>query len=160
MAAGTGTLIDTGDSGTVTGTMLLDGTIQNADLDVAGESWDFSGGNFRAYTEVLTKTQSGTPHTITANETKSTLICNTGASGSAVYDLPSAVAGMTVTVCVAAAFDVDVNANTGDQILVLTNATGDAISSDATVGSIITLVALDATNWFPIGYRGTWSDVN
>lgn len=162
--AGTGAAVFRG-SDALDATDIAANGVGASEIDEAANvSWtgieDFSGGTFRAYTEVLAKTQSGSPHTIAANEVKSTLICNTGASGAAVYNLPAASAGMTVTICVAAAQDVDINPDDADQILVLTNAAGDAVSSDSVVGSIITLVALDGTNWFPVGYRGAWADAN
>jgi hypothetical protein len=42
----------------------------------------------------------------------------------------------------------------------LTNAAGDAISSNATIGDTVELVALDDTKWLPIRTVGTWADVN
>lgn len=56
--------------------------------------------------------------------------------------------------------DVDINAANGTQILALTNATGDAISSAATIGNCIELVALSATTWGAFASSGTWTDVN
>jgi hypothetical protein len=55
---------------------------------------------------------------------------------------------------------VDINPADSTQILVLTNATGDAISSAATAGNAIELVALSATTWGAFFTSGTWTDVN
>lgn len=85
---------------------------------------------------------------------------NTGATGAQTFNLPAATAGMVCTFYVSAAQDVDVNPDNADQILGLTNAVGDAISSDAAVGSRITLIAIDATNWAAFDVGGTWTDVN
>ena len=54
----------------------------------------------------------------------------------------------------------NINPDNADQILTLTNAAGDAISSDALQGSRITLGAVDRTNWVVTNTSGTWSDVN
>ena len=45
-------------------------------------------------------------------------------------------------------------------ILTLTDAAGDAISSDETQGSMIILKAHDATGWWPYGRVGAWADAN
>lgn len=96
----------------------------------------------------------------TAEQVGDYVICNTGDAGAQVITLPDAVAGMRVTVVLTAAQDVDINPQTADQILALTNAAGDAISSAATIGNFITLVAVDGTNWVAVGASGTWTDVN
>jgi hypothetical protein len=106
-----------------------------------------------------------TAHTGTGNivaaECRGGITTNTGAGGAIVLTLPDAVAGMSVCVVVTVGHDVDVNPQNGEQILVLTDAAGDAISSDATVGSMITLIAVSATEWMPVGSGvGTWTDVN
>lgn len=96
----------------------------------------------------------------TAEQVGDYIICNTGDAGAQVITLPDAVAGMKVTVVLTAAQDVDINPQTADVILGLTNAAGDAISSAATIGNFITLVAVDGTNWIAVGSSGTWTDVN
>lgn len=98
--------------------------------------------------------------TLTAADCVGQVCTNTGDADAQVNNLPDAQAGLKVTFSLTAAQDIDVNAATGDQILGLTNATGDAISSDATIGSHITLVAVDATNWVVVASGGTWTDVN
>jgi hypothetical protein len=67
---------------------------------------------------------------------------------------------MHFTFVLSAAVDVNINPDDADVILVLTNAAGDAISSDAAQGSRIELVAIDGTNWIALESAGTWSDVN
>jgi hypothetical protein len=56
--------------------------------------------------------------------------------------------------------DVDINPADSTQILALTNATGDSISSAATIGNAIELVALSATTWGAFAASGTWTDAN
>jgi hypothetical protein len=67
---------------------------------------------------------------------------------------------MRFRVYLTASQDVDINPADSTQILVLTNATGDAISSAATAGNAIELVALSATTWGAFFTSGTWTDVN
>jgi hypothetical protein len=98
--------------------------------------------------------------TLTADQLYGTLFVNTGASGSIVLTLPAPSLGMRFRVFLTAAQDVDLNPADGTQILVLTNATGDAISSAATAGNAIELVAASATTWVAFSASGTWSDAN
>jgi hypothetical protein len=94
-----------------------------------------------------------------ADDVRGQIYTNTGAAGQ-TFNLPAAVAGMHFTVVLSAAVDVNINPDDADVILVLTNAAGDAISSDAAQGSRIELVAIDGTNWIALESAGTWSDVN
>lgn len=98
--------------------------------------------------------------TLTADQLYGTLFVNTGASGSIVLSLPAPVPGMRFRVFLTAAQDVDINPADSTQILVLTNATGDAISSAATAGNCIELVAASSTTWVAFAASGTWSDAN
>ena len=85
---------------------------------------------------------------------------NTGAGGAITLNLPAVEKGMLLTFVLTVAQDVDLNPDDADQILVETNAAGDAISSDATQGSYIRLLGISATQWIPVGTGGTWTDVN
>lgn len=98
--------------------------------------------------------------TLTADELYGTLFVNTGASGSMVLSLPAPQPGMRFRVFLTASQDVDINPADSTQILVLTNATGDAISSAATAGNAIELVAASSTTWVAFSASGTWSDAN
>lgn len=98
--------------------------------------------------------------TLTADQLYGTLFVNTGASGAIVLSLPAPVPGMRFRVFLTASQDVDLNPADGTQILVLTNATGDAISSAATAGNAIELVAASSTTWVAFSASGTWTDVN
>lgn len=98
--------------------------------------------------------------TLTAGQLYGGLITNAGAGGAAVYTLPAPVVGMQFTVVLTDAQDVDINPADGTQILTLTNATGDAISSAAAIGNFITLRAVSSTQWIATESSGTWSDAN
>jgi hypothetical protein len=98
--------------------------------------------------------------TITAGQLYGGVITNTGAVGAAVYTLPAPAVGMHFRVYLTVAQDVDINPADGTQILALTNATGDAISSAATIGNCIELIALSTTTWAAFAVSGTWTDVN
>lgn len=98
--------------------------------------------------------------TLTADQLYGTCFVNTGASGAIVLTLPAPQPGMRFRVFLTAAQDVDINPADSTQILVLTNATGDAISSAATAGNSIELVAASSTTWVAFYASGTWTDVN
>jgi len=97
---------------------------------------------------------------IATTEVRQNVLVNTSASGDIVLTLPAAAAGMEVYVVITVAHDVDINPQNDDKILVLTSTAGDAISSDATIGSYVHLIAVDGVNWMPLDRQGTWTDVD
>lgn len=99
-----------------------------------------------------------TATTITSAQCGSTFIN----SGAVVINLPKSGAGLIgckLTFITANASNFDVNPNDADQILVQTNALGDAIRN-ATLGNSITIQAISATQWAPIAVVGTWTDID
>jgi hypothetical protein len=88
------------------------------------------------------------------------LITNLGATGAQTLNLPRAISGLHITVSLAVAQDVNINPDNFDQILVLTNEAGDEITSNATIGDTVELVAIDDSKWLPIRTVGTWSNAN
>jgi len=101
---------------------------------------------------------SATATTIVASQCGNTFL-NTGA---VVINLPeaSAVLGCQLTFITGNASNFDVNPDDADQILVLTNAAGDAIRN-ATLGNSVVLEAISASEWAPVGgEQGTWTDIN
>jgi len=132
----------------------FDGAI-TANSTITGDGGDAFGGFLKTVTndadgKTLTIAESGTVQT------------NSGAVGGGIWNLPEAstAIGMYFTFAVSATQNLDINPDAADQILGLTNAAGDAIRN-ATAGSTITLLAIDATNWVTVGTAyGTWSDVN
>lgn len=105
----------------------------------------------------LQKQVAATATTITAVQCGSTFI-NTGA---VQMELPeaSAVLGCRLTFITGNASNFDVNPDNADQILVQTNAAGDAMRN-ATLGNAITIEAISASQWAPVAVSGTWSDIN
>lgn len=89
--------------------------------------------------------------------------CNTVQvnGGAGIWNLPEAstAIGCEIQFITGNASNFDINPANGDQILLLTDSTGDAIRN-ATVGNTVTLVAIDGTNWVASATVGTWSDVN
>lgn len=133
----------------------------NAGAVDSTQKWNF-------YTEVLgggDNTQSGflqkqvtaTATTITAIQCGSTFVN----SGAVQIELPEAstVIGCRLTFVTTNASNFDINPDNADQILVQTDAAGDAIRN-ATLGNSITIEAISASQWAPISVVGTWSDIN
>ncbi len=112
------------------------------------------------YVHVTSVTAHAATGNVTAAECYGGIVTNTGAVGAAVLTLPVAVVGMRLTVWLTVAQDVDINPQDGTTILALTSDAGDAISSAATIGNMVTLVALSTTTWGAVGSSGTWSDSN
>jgi hypothetical protein len=82
-------------------------------------------------------------------------------SGAVQIELPEAstALGCRYTFVTANAANFDVNPDNADQILVATNAAGDAIRN-ATLGNSITIEATSASEWTEVAIIGTWSDIN
>lgn len=96
--------------------------------------------------------------TLTASQCGTTYY-NTGA---VVITLPKSSASLlncTFHFVTMNASNFDINPDTADQILILTNAAGDAIRN-ATLGNNITLKAVSATQWVQMAGVGTYTDVN
>jgi hypothetical protein len=83
---------------------------------------------------------------------------NEGDTDGATVTLPAAAAGLQFSVVVQAAQTLTVTAGTGDTIRVAASVTAAAGSiTCATVGSAITLVAINATEWVALSTVGTWT---
>jgi len=98
-----------------------------------------------------------TPRTAAANE-GGTLFTNEGASEKIVFNLPSAVTGMCYSFFVQDADGIRVVAAAGDTIRLagsVTIAAGYAEST--TIGSTVSLIAINETEWVAVGFAGTWT---
>jgi hypothetical protein len=104
---------------------------------------------------VVAKTSSAI---LSAFEAASSLITNKGASEAITLTLPSAEAGMCLSIFLAEPEDVDVAAAAGNTILGLTGSASERITSDSTVGSMIRLCALNSNEWAVLSRRGEWSE--
>lgn len=82
-------------------------------------------------------------------------------AGAVQMELPEAstVLGCRLTFIVGNASNFDINPDDADQILIETNAAGDAMRS-ATLGNSITIEAISASQWAPVSLIGTFSDID
>lgn len=94
--------------------------------------------------------------TISAAESGTTFT-NEGATGRDDFTLPDAVAGLTYRFVVQDSDGIRVIAATGDTIRVGALVSGAAGRIDnATIGSVVELVAINATEWYATATVGTW----
>lgn len=100
---------------------------------------------------------SGAATTLTASQSGST-ISNEGATVQAYVTLPTAAAGLRFRFVLQDADGIHVTANTGDtiRVLSLTSASAGYVES-TTIGSVIELQAINATEWVTVSAVGTWS---
>ncbi len=115
---------------------------------------EVAGGILSALVTVTPKTA---PYPIVAAD-NGKVFTNEGAAGSIAFTLPAAAAGYKVTFVVQAAFALVITAGAGDTIRIggaVSAAAGTATSAD--VGSSITLVAINATEWVSLGREGNWA---
>lgn len=83
---------------------------------------------------------------------------NEGAAGSVTFTLPAAAAGYELTFVVQAAQSFVVTANTGDTIRIggsVSTSAGTATSSS--IGSVLKIVSINATEWVAVSYTGSWA---
>jgi hypothetical protein len=96
------------------------------------------------------------PNVLTVAETRAVL-CNTGATAMNYHTLPGAAAGLEYTFIVADADGIRVVAASGDTIRIGANVSPAAgYIESTTIGSIVRLFALNATEWFGQA-TGTWT---
>jgi hypothetical protein len=83
---------------------------------------------------------------------------NEGASGLAVFNLPTAAASLIYSFIVENANGIKAVANTGDTIRIATAVSASAGNAQSTtIGSTLTLVSINATEWMATSTLGTWS---
>lgn len=108
----------------------------------------------KSWVPVIANTGAATP----ASTDSGTVYTNEGDANGSSVTLPTAVAGLRFTFYVQVAQTLTITAGADDTIRVGTNATAAAGSiTCATVGSSLTLVAINATEWVAIASVGTWS---
>lgn len=102
-----------------------------------------------------------TPVTTTATPASTdsgTTFSNEGDGDGATVTLPTALAGLQFTFVVQAAQTLTITANSGDTIRIGSSVTAAAGSiTCSTVGSAITLQAINATEWFAVAAVGSWT---
>ena len=98
----------------------------------------------------------GSPNILTASESPS-IMTNEGAGALNYHTLPTAAAGLTFTFIVQDANGIRITANTGDTIRVAgTVSIAAGYTDSTTVGSTITLVAINITEWIVTSLTGAW----
>ncbi len=132
----------------------------------AGVVSDERGGGKVAFTDVVVSDKTGA-YTVTADDCRQGVLTNNGAGGAFTFTLPAdPPVGLTCVFWLADAQDVDVDAAGAqgcslgaacDRILADTDQNGEFLSSDAIVGSSLTLVSITSSEWFVAGKRGTWT---
>lgn len=101
---------------------------------------------------------SGTPNALTATESWKVLT-NEGATAANYHTLPTAVAGYVFTFVVQDTDGIRITANTDDTIRVIDKVTASAgYIESTTIGSGVTLIAINATEWVAHPIHGVWTD--
>jgi len=100
----------------------------------------------------------GSPNLIVANET-GRIYTNEGVTAANYHTLPLAAVGMQYTFVVQDADGLRVVANTGDTIRISANVTAAAgYVESTTIGSTVTLTAINATEWIATSKGGVWTN--
>jgi len=98
-----------------------------------------------------------TPNTLSAMESGAVLT-NEGATAENCHTLPTAAAGYRFTFICADADGIKISANTGDTIRHAATVSAPAgYIRTATIGDSITVVSINATEWFVVSVIGTWT---
>lgn len=98
------------------------------------------------------------PNILVANESGAALT-NEGATAANYHTLPTAAAGYRYTFVVQDADGMRVVANTDDTIRVIDKVTAAAgYIESTTIGSVVTLLAINATEWVATSIHGVWTD--
>lgn len=132
----------------------VSGGVANINPGATTQTGDGTGAQVGYLQNVVT----GSTTALTAAQCGSTVVN----SGAVVQPLPkgtTALKGCRYTFITANASNFDINPDDADQILVSTNAAGDAIRN-ATLGNSITLELISATQWAPVSIQGTYTDIN
>lgn len=104
----------------------------------------------------VTASASG-PVSLTANDSGN-VYTNEGALAEVEFTLPTAAASLNFTFIVQDVDGVKVTAATGDTIRIAGDVTPTAGNiTAATIGNVVLLVAINATEWMAVQYVGTWT---
>lgn len=87
-----------------------------------------------------------------------TAYTNEGATAEVNFNLPTAVAGLQYTFIVQDTDGIQITANTGDTIRVAGSVSASGGTAESTtIGNILTLLAINDTEWFATSVVGTWT---
>lgn len=102
--------------------------------------------------------QASTPLTLVDPTDIDKVMTNEGATASIVFNLPTAVAGLTYTFVVQDTDGLSVVAAAGDTIRIAASVSAAAGNiASTTIGNTVVLVAINATEWVAIAVNGTWT---
>lgn len=108
------------------------------------------------YDPAVVSPQATTPRTLTAAD-NDRVFTNEGAAATIVFNLPTAVAGLTYRFIVQDSDGIQVTAASGDTIRVAGSVSAAAGNIAATaIGNTVYLVAINATEWVALSHEGTW----
>lgn len=108
------------------------------------------------YSVELITAGTGAPNVLTEVESRGTFT-NEGATALTQNTLPGAAKGLTYTFIVQDADGIRVVAGSGDTIRIAGSVSAAAGRIDSTtIGSTVTLVAINATEWVAVSVNGTW----
>lgn len=95
--------------------------------------------------------------TLTAADRNKT-IDNTGATAQVVLTLPAAEAGLRIVAVVLDTDGIQVAAATGDTIRIASSvSSAGGTATNAVIGSVLELVAMNDTQWIAHAVQGTWT---
>lgn len=101
---------------------------------------------------------SGTPRVWVAAEVYRT-VTNEGVTAANYNTLPTAASGHSFTFCVQDADGIRITAGASDTIRVIDKVTAAAgYIESTTIGSCVSLIAINAVEWFATAVHGTWTD--
>lgn len=102
---------------------------------------------------------SGAPNVLTSSESGK-ILTNEGAGAENYHNLPDAESGLTYTFYCQNANGIRAVAAAGDTIRLAGNVSAAAgYTNSTTVGSSVTLVSINATEWVATSFHGTWNVV-
>jgi len=139
-------------------TVLDDDTVAEMVNTLGGEDSVGSGGLVRSQNSVNLKTEGvGSPYSILTTDS-SKVFTNEGASALVYLNLPPAVIGLTYTFAVQDVDGIRIAADTGDTIRIAGSVSaGAGYAESTTIGSCLTLKAINATEWLAFSSVGTWA---
>jgi len=139
------------------------GEMLKAGIDTDGSNVKINGGYTQTRVKVISYTTTTTARTVTQNECHNTVFITGETSDDATtFNLPNITSsniGMVVTF-------IDLDATSGAKIVInpddsdKINGGTAGVSYDSggtALGECVTLVAVDASNWYPISKIGTWA---
>lgn len=109
-----------------------------------------------AEANISIKTQAASPYSVLTTDVGK-VFTNEGSTASVTFSLPTAASGLIYTFIVQDADGIVVDADTGDTIRLSTQVSASSGNATSTaIGSVLTLVAINATEWIATTIRGTW----